>query len=88
MDFYELKHFGCTYWMDEKGLSPADVALQCGHADGGALMMSTYGHPSEKRARERIQSAWETNTRRHPPAEACHVTSNLSPREQAVAGLY
>jgi len=58
MDFYELKHFGCTYWLDEKGLSPADVALQCGHTDGGALIMSTYGHPSDKKARERIKVAW------------------------------
>lgn len=58
MDFYELKHFGCTYWLDEKGLSPADVAFQCGHTDGGALIMSTYGHPSEKRARDRIKEAW------------------------------
>ena len=58
MDFYELKHFGCTYWLDEKGLSPADVALQCGHTDGGALIMSTYGHPSEKKARDRIKRAW------------------------------
>ncbi|MCB0863525.1 MAG: site-specific integrase [Solirubrobacterales bacterium] len=58
MDFYELKHFGCTYWLDERGLSPADVALQCGHTDGGALIMSTYGHPSEKKARDRIKRAW------------------------------
>jgi hypothetical protein len=26
--------------------------------DGGALIMSTYGHPSEKKARERIKDAW------------------------------
>ncbi len=58
MDFYELKHFGCTYFLDEMGLSPADVALQCGHTDGGALVMSTYGHPSEKKARDRIRKAW------------------------------
>jgi hypothetical protein len=59
MHFYELKHFGCTYWLDEKGLSPADVALQCGHTDGGALIMDTYGHPSEKKARDRIKDAWK-----------------------------
>lgn len=58
MDFYELKHFGCTYWLDDMGLSPADVALQCGHTDGGALIMSTYGHPSEKKARDRMKRAW------------------------------
>lgn len=63
MDFYELKHFGCTYWLDERGLSPADVALQCGHTDGGALIMSTYGHPSEKKARDRIKVAWTERAR-------------------------
>ena len=53
MDFYELRHFCATYLI-ELGLSPADVAVQLGHTDGGALIMSTYSHPSERQARERI----------------------------------
>jgi hypothetical protein len=41
----------------ELGLSPADVAVQLGHTDGGALVMSTYSHPSERQARQRILDA-------------------------------
>lgn len=58
MDFYELKHYGCTYSLDILYMSAADVALQCGHTDGGTLVSTRYGHPSEKRARERIRAAW------------------------------
>lgn len=32
----------------ELGLSPTDVAVQLGHTDGEAPVMSTYGHPSER----------------------------------------
>jgi integrase len=56
MDFYELRHFAAT-WLLELGLSPFDVATQLGHTDGGALVMSTYGHPSERAARNRILNA-------------------------------
>ena len=59
MDFYELRHFCATHLL-ERGLSPADVAIQLGHTDGGALVMSTYGHPSEDAARERLKRAYET----------------------------
>lgn len=58
MDFYELKHYGCTYWLDVLGLSAADVALQCGHTDGGRLIQERYGHPSKDLARERMKRAW------------------------------
>jgi integrase len=57
MDFYELRHFCATHLL-ELGLSPADVAIQLGHTDGGALVMSTYGHPSEDAARERLKQAF------------------------------
>lgn len=57
MDFYELRHF-CATRLLELGLSPADVAVQLGHTDGGALVMSTYGHPSEDAARQRIAEAF------------------------------
>jgi integrase len=59
MDFYELRHFCATHLL-ELGLSPADVAIQLGHTDGGALVMSTYGHPSEDAARERLKRAFAT----------------------------
>jgi integrase len=57
MDFYELRHFCATHLL-ELGVSHADVAVQLGHTDGGALVMSTYGHPSEELARERLKRAY------------------------------
>jgi integrase len=57
MDFYELRHFCATYLL-ELGLNPADVAVQLGHTDGGALVMDTYGHPSDEAARDRIKAAF------------------------------
>jgi integrase len=57
MHFYELRHFCATHLL-ELGLSPSDVAVQLGHTDNGALVMSTYGHPSDERARERILQAY------------------------------
>jgi integrase len=41
MHFYELRHFCATHLL-ELGVSHADVAVQLGHTDGGALVMSTY----------------------------------------------
>ena len=58
MDFYELRHFCATHLL-ELGVSHADVAIQLGHTDGGALVMSTYGHPSEDAARERLKRAYD-----------------------------
>jgi hypothetical protein len=42
----------------ERGVSPADVAVQLGHTDGGALVMARYGHPSEDAARDRLKMAY------------------------------
>lgn len=66
MDFYELRHFCATHLL-ELGVSHADVAVQLGHTDGGALVMSTYGHPSEASARERLKRAYAGNVRRLAP---------------------
>src|SRR3954454_10663653 len=57
MDFYELRHFCATHLL-ELGVAHADVAVQLGHTDGGALVMSTYGHPSEAGARARLKRAY------------------------------
>ncbi|MEK6273704.1 MAG: site-specific integrase [Actinomycetota bacterium] len=62
MDFYELRHFCATHLL-ERGASHADVAVQLGHTDGGALVMSTYGHPSEDIARERLKRVYGQNVR-------------------------
>jgi integrase len=69
MDFYELRHFCATHLL-ELGVSHADVAIQLGHTDGGALVMSTYGHPSEDLARERVKRAYEANVMRLRVAQA------------------
>lgn len=61
MAFYELRHFCATHLL-ELGVSHADVAVQLGHTDGGALVMSTYGHPSDEAARARVLAAYQ----RHP----------------------
>jgi integrase len=53
MHFYELRHWCATHLL-ELGLSPSDVAVQLGHTDGGILVQTVYGHPSEVGARERI----------------------------------
>ena len=60
MDFYELRHFCATHLL-ELGVSHSDVAVQLGHTDGGALVMSTYGHPTEEGARERLKRAYGGN---------------------------
>ena len=56
MALYELRHFCATFFL-EQGLDASTVAVQLGHTDGGALVMSTYGHPSERAARNRILNA-------------------------------
>jgi len=55
LEFYALRHFCATHLL-HLGLSHADVAVQLGHTDGGALVMSTYGHPEAARARERLRA--------------------------------
>lgn len=57
MHFYELRH-ACATMLLERGLSHADVAQQLGHSDGGALILSTYGHPSEQASRGRVKAAF------------------------------
>ena len=57
MHFYELRHFGATHLL-ALGVSHANVAVQLGHSVGGNLVMSTYGHPSDAAARERLKRAY------------------------------
>jgi integrase len=63
MAFYELRHFCATHLL-ELEVSHADVAVQLGHTDGGALVMSTYGHPSIKASLARILEASRRNPAR------------------------
>jgi integrase len=59
LDLYELRHAAATMLL-ERGVAHADVAVQLGHEDGGALVMARYGHPSRDRARRRLKMAFET----------------------------
>lgn len=54
---YELRHC-CATLLLERGATPADVAVQLGHTDGGRLVMTLYGHPDETRARDRLRMAF------------------------------
>jgi integrase len=51
--WHSLRHF-CATQLLEMGVDHFAVAVQLGHRDGGALVMSTYGHPSEQAARDRL----------------------------------
>lgn len=53
MRFHDLRHF-CATQLLERGNTHFDVSVQLGHEDGGALVMSRYGHPSKDAARSRL----------------------------------
>ena len=42
---HKLRH-GLASLMAERGYSPAQIAAQLGHADGGALALRVYVHPA------------------------------------------
>lgn len=56
MAFYELRHY-CATRLLEAGLDDRDVATALGHTDGGELVRRVYGHPSERRALDRVRDA-------------------------------
>jgi integrase len=58
MDLYELRHAAATMLL-ERRVAHADVAVQLGHEDGGALVMARYGHPSRDSARRRLKLAFD-----------------------------
>ena len=57
IDLYELRH-ACATMLRDAGLQPDQVAIQLGHTDGGRLVATVYGHPSEQAAREAITTAF------------------------------
>jgi integrase len=56
--WHDLRHF-CATQLLELGLDHFAVSIQLGHTDGGALVMSRYGHPSEDGARDRLLGAFQ-----------------------------
>jgi hypothetical protein len=49
------------------------IALHLGHHDGGALVRTTYGHPDERIARDRVREAF----RQAPPAPVPLVAAGI-----------
>ena len=54
------------------------LAVQLGHTDGGALVMSTYGHPTEEGARERLKRAYGGNVAAMPASAQLQRGSKAS----------
>lgn len=55
--WHDLRHF-CATRLLEMGIDHFAVSVQLGHEDGGALVMSRYGHPSKDAARDRLRAAF------------------------------
>ena len=56
--WHDWRHFTATRLL-EMGLDHFAVSIQLGHTDGGALVMSRYGHPSHEAARKRLLALFE-----------------------------
>lgn len=75
LDLHELRH-ACATLLLERGLAPADVAMQLGHTDGGRLVMTLYGHPDEDRARDRLDLAFAGDG--HKSADQAETLGHIS----------
>jgi integrase len=60
-DFYELRHFGASYMLNELGVEPWVIARQLRHKDGGALVIKLYGHPTTETAIDHMRRSWGQN---------------------------
>jgi integrase len=58
LDFYELRHFGASYMLNELEIEPWVIAEQLRHSDGGRLVLELYGHTDRNKAIERIRRAY------------------------------
>jgi integrase len=66
MDFYELRHLGASYMLNDLELEPWVIAQQLRHKDGGKLVIDLYGHPDRRKALDRIRRAFGDNVRELP----------------------
>ncbi|HKO27402.1 MAG TPA: hypothetical protein VJU80_08090 [Solirubrobacteraceae bacterium] len=62
LDFYELRHFGASYMLNQLEVEPWVIAEQLRHSDGGALVVELYGHPDRRVAIDRIRRAYTGGT--------------------------
>jgi integrase len=61
MELYvATRHYFGWYAFNVLGLPDKDIALHLGHRDGGKLVRTTYGHPDEAMAREKLREAFRT----------------------------
>lgn len=58
LDFYELRHFGASYMLNDLELEPWIIAQQLRHSDDGTLVLKLYGHPDRGKAIDRIRRAF------------------------------
>ena len=79
LDLYELRHAAATMLL-ERGVSHADVAVQLGHTDGGALVMERYGHPSQDLSRERLKMAWASDLAKPPSGRVAAMSRSRGRR--------
>ena len=84
LDFYELRHFGASYMLNELELEPWVIAEQLRHSDGGRLVLELYGHPSRGKAIERIRRAFTagavTQLKAVGPAEPNRIVTHHQPK--------
>jgi integrase len=64
LDFYELRHFGASYMLNDLEIEPWVIAEQLRHTDGGVLIVQLYGHPSRMKAIEIMRRAHGGNIAR------------------------
>lgn len=57
--FYDLRHWGASHLANQPGITPAKVALQLGHVDGGILAARTYIVLDEEAARDDLRRAFD-----------------------------
>lgn len=73
--WHDLRHF-CATQLLEMGLDHFAVSVQLGHEDGGALVMSRYGHPSKDAAQDRLLRAFAVEE--HRAGSAASAASGAS----------
>jgi integrase len=68
LDFYELRHFGASFMLNDLGIEPWVIAKQLRHTDDGALVVKLYGHPTRTAAIDRMRRAFGGHAAAAPPA--------------------
>jgi integrase len=62
-DFYELRHFGASYMLNDRKIEPWVIARQLRHKDDGGLVVKLYGHPKDEVVIDHLRRGWQQNVR-------------------------